>query len=469
VDPGFVFEAQVRRDIDAQKLLQPGQGVVVGVSGGADSMALLTVLHALGRRHGLPLEITVAHLDHGLRGAASERDAAFVSERARALGVRVESERSDGLGASAANLEERAREARSAFFARVADSVGAPSIAVGHTRDDQAETVLQRLARGGGVRSLAAMEPRRADGLVRPLLRRRRHECLAYLAAREVPFVEDDTNRDPAFTRNRIRHQLLPELSRGLGVDMGERLAALAGDLRVEAALAERQVEAVLARQEPDTLRVADVVAAGAGAGRIVHAWLASLGHRAQRAQIETLVEISRSGAASAGLDLADVRVERSYEVLTCRTPGQTTPGADRLRWEVPGALELGSGWLLMAEEAEGSQEAVSAEDPVVDRRAVREALTVRRPEPGDRIRLRAGRRKLSDLFIDLKIPRPERSRLAVVASGTDIIWVPGVAVAADVLPGKSTKRWMRLRAERVDCRQLGSVVEKRLFRVRFG
>ncbi len=472
MDPGYRFEARLRRDLVEQVLARPGDRVVVGVSGGSDSMALLAALRAIGLRHGFAVELFVAHLNHGLRGAASDGDAAFVEARAREWGLSMFVERSAAHGASASNLEERAREERARFFSRVVEATDAHAVAVGHTMDDQAETVIHRLARGGGVRSLAAMEARRPDGLIRPLLGRRREDCVRYLADVGVPFVEDESNRDPAFTRNRIRSEVLPHLSQQLGVDISQRLAHLAADLRVEATLADQRIAEILAEQPSGGLGVDAVRAAGDAAGRLVHAWLAAQGHVGTRAQVEGLVAIAWGPSPSAGIDIRGARAERSYDLLRCRPSGGDAPaGLDPRDWLAPGAVELDSGWRLSAVAAieATAAEGSAAAEVVVDAERVQGALTVRTPLPGDKIRLRAGRRKLSDLFIDTKIPRFERRRLAVVTRGADIVWVPGVAVAANVLPGDETERWMRLRAERVDCRHFGSVVENQVVRVRFG
>lgn len=464
------FERRVAQD--AVGLFEPDDPVVVAVSGGPDSMALLHALLALGRGP-VALRLHVAHLDHGLRGRSSERDAAFVREHALGLGVPAIVEAVRGLSPSDANLEARARDERIRFLFRVAASVGATKIAVGHTRDDQAETVLHRLGRGAGARALASMEMRRGDGLVRPLLRRRRSECEAYLAALGIEARLDESNLDPRFTRNRLRHQVMPGLADGLGVDVVERLAALADDLRVEADLADRWIAGVLEREPGDDLSIDSVVASASAGGRLVHAWLVARGVGPSRSQVEAVVQLARRGSPSAAVDLTGARVERRYEVLTCRRAedAAASPFArDPVSWRAPGQVDLGSGWRLCAAALDGApRERPGTGQAVVDASAVEGTLTVRSPRPGDRIRLRAGRKKLSDLLIDRRVPRVERRRLAVVLKGADIIWVPGVAVAASVTPGEETERWMRLRAERVDCRQMGSVVETQAFRVRFG
>jgi len=435
-------------------------------------MALVTVLRALGVRHDLPLQLCIAHLNHGLRGAAADRDAEFVAARAADWGLPAFIEETKGLSPGTANLEERAREARHRFFVRIAREVGARHVAVGHTLDDQAETVLQRLARGGGARSLAGMEMRREDGVLRPLLRRRRAECRRYLEDLGQSWVEDASNLDARFTRNRIRHDVLPRLAAELGVDVSIRLAALADDLRVESSLADLWLDQALAAQDGDTLSVAAVLGAGPAGGRLLHRWLVERGLRPGRAQVEALVRLAATGGPSGGLDVAGARVERRYDVLTVRRPatGMGARDVGPRRWPAPGAVELGSGWRLSAEALAGAVE--SADGPrevIVDAAQVEGELTVRPLRRGDRIRLRAGRRKLSDVFTDARIPRVERAGLAVVTRGADIVWVPGVAVAYSVLPGSGTQRRMRLRAERLDCCTWGSVVETQEFWVQFG
>lgn len=446
---------------------------MVGVSGGADSSALLAGLHALGAAHRFPLDLHVAHVNHGLRGAESDRDEAFVRERARAWSLPFHGHRVPPGILSGANLESRSRDLRFTFFADVAKEVGAAAIAVGHTRDDQAETLLHRLARGAGPRALASMVVRRADGLVRPLLRFRRAECEAYLTERGLGHVDDRSNDDARFTRNRIRHRVLPVLREELGGDIVERLARLADDLRVEAALADEAQRAQLPASPGEPLPIAAVAAAGIGAGRLVHAWLAASGYLARREQIDALVRVALRGGASDGIDLFGGRVVRDYEVLRIEEPEPEPALVDRSprEWVLPGSVDLKTGWRLAAKVGGAGRPSVRPGEHAVafDQDRILGPVVVRLPEPGDRIRLRAGRRKLSDVLIDQKVPRAERARLAVVSHGADILWVPGIAVAADAVPGDGTRRWIHLRAEPVDCRYFGSVVETQRIRVRFG
>jgi tRNA(Ile)-lysidine synthase len=246
-DPRPGFAAAVRGNLDRLRGDAPGPGVVA-VSGGADSVALLCALAA----DPPPAGLVVAHLNHQLRGPAGDADAAFVTTLFPDLPHRVET--ADVRAAAAGgNLEAAAREVRYAFLARVAAATGAGWVATGHTADDQAETVLHRLIRGTGLRGLRGIAVARelAQGvrLVRPLLTVSRDAVIAYLRAAGQPWREDETNRDPAFTRNRIRHELLP-LLRTFNPVIGDVL----GRLAAQADETFREIEAAAA----DLLRTAE-------------------------------------------------------------------------------------------------------------------------------------------------------------------------------------------------------------------
>lgn len=223
---------------------------VAAVSGGADSVALLRAL-ADG---GWPGGLTVAHLNHRLRGPESDADAAFVAGLCPNFTHRSESIDVSALAASTGdNLEAAARRARYDFLLRVAREVGASWVATGHTRDDQAETVLHRLIRGAGLRGLRGIAERRELGpgvlLLRPMLTVSRAEVIGYLRQIGQPWREDATNADPAFTRNRIRHELLP-LLRQFNPAISETLVRTAAQAEEVYAEVERAAAELLRRAE---------------------------------------------------------------------------------------------------------------------------------------------------------------------------------------------------------------------------
>ena len=224
----------------------PGSTLVVACSGGPDSLALLVGLAELARR--LRLRLVVAHLDHGVRGG-SAADARAVGRRAAALGLPcVSGRRPPGLGSAgpAPQGEAGLRRLRRAFLRRVAREHGADAIALGHTAEDQAETLLLRLTRGTGLRGLAGMRPRRGPW-IRPLLGVTRAQVAEFLRDRRLRARRDPTNDDLRWSRNLVRHRVLPALAR-LNPRAGEALAGAAARLGAVAALLERQARRALAR-----------------------------------------------------------------------------------------------------------------------------------------------------------------------------------------------------------------------------
>ncbi|HET8647157.1 MAG TPA: tRNA lysidine(34) synthetase TilS, partial [Vicinamibacteria bacterium] len=240
-------EAAVRRALAAEGLCSPASTVVAALSGGPDSVALLSALVALRGRYGM--RVVAAHLDHRLR-EESAADAAFcaalcqeldVPLRTSSVDVRARARRQGG------GLEQAARRARYSFLRRVRSAVSADAIAVAHTRDDQAETVLLRLLRGAGRTGLGAMKPR-ARGLVRPLLGVTRQAVLAHLRRRGLAWREDASNADTRLARNRVRHELIPYLEARFNPGVRATLARAAVALAAEQELLETMAGELFAR-----------------------------------------------------------------------------------------------------------------------------------------------------------------------------------------------------------------------------
>jgi tRNA(Ile)-lysidine synthase len=219
--------------------------VVAALSGGADSVALVDALASLRRRRGF--QVVAAHLDHGLRPGSAE-DAAFCEELCRSLDVPLRVGRADVRGRASrerGGLEQAARRERYAFLRRVKDEEAAFAIAVAHTLDDQAETLLLRLLRGAGATGLAGMRPRSRD-VLRPLLAVSRAEVLDHLRERGLGFREDPSNADLVHRRNRVRHELIPYLEERFNPRVRASLARTASVLADEAAHVRREAEALL-------------------------------------------------------------------------------------------------------------------------------------------------------------------------------------------------------------------------------
>src|SRR5277367_4911624 len=196
---------RVAEFIARHRMFKPGQSVGVAVSGGADSVFLLHALRELG------FDLSVIHIEHGIRGAASIADGDYVAHLASTFALPFHIHRAD-VPAIEGNLEEVARNVRQAFYSELIASGAVDRVATGHTRSDQAETVLHRILRGSGLTGLSGILPVTNEGIIRPLLEVDRGEIEAWLSERGIAWREDQTNRDLTYARNRLRHEILPLL-----------------------------------------------------------------------------------------------------------------------------------------------------------------------------------------------------------------------------------------------------------------
>lgn len=383
-------------------LVAAGERVVVGVSGGPDSTALA---HALVR---MGVDVTAAHLDHGWR-PESAADAQAVAVLCRRLGVPLHAERA----ADGARSEAAARAVRYAFLARVAQRVDAAKVAVGHTADDQAETVLLRLVRGAGLDGLSGMPGRRplACGveLVRPLLGCTRAQTLAYCRDNALEWREDATNADPAWLRNRIRKQLLPLLERECNARIRDALLRT-GSLLADDAAALSAWEAREYRLADGAL-VLDASLPIAIRRRLVRRFWAERTGLPPLAAAH-VAQVLRGAASLPRGWHAAWQGERLRLTAAPAADAADPPPPFVYRLPVPGWVDVPEAGLRLT--------AVGSSDPLV----------VRGRRPGDRLRPWGGpgERKLQDLLVDAKVPRELRDRLPVVTTpeGT-LLWVVGV------------------------------------------
>jgi tRNA(Ile)-lysidine synthase len=463
-----MFTNSVLAAIRSDDLLRAGDRVVVAASGGPDSMALLEVLAELRERLGLWL--CVAHLNHGLRGTEAEADAGFVAARAAELGLPARLGQADVAGErhrGGGSLEAVARRVRYGFLARVAEETGAAKVATGHTADDQVETILEGLLRGGGLGALCGMPCRRPMAgaaratLVRPLLDVRRAQVLAYLAERGVGYRVDASNADMAFERNAVRHELLPALEGRVGPVLRGDLLGVARRARVLAAVVEREAGRLVDGGSGEARLGVESVAA---APRLVRraavrlAYQRAGGRGELRRRAIDAVEGLLGGGSGRQVDLAGGLVaRRRYGELHLARPGDAGPVVDAVL-TVPGRVEVAeAGLWVEAEEMPAGQSAppYAAGDPwveVVDLDRVGARLAVRTRRAGDRFQPLGlgGSKKLKDFLIDQRVPRDERGRTLVVAGREGIAWVVGLRVDERAKVGAGTRRLVRLRAGRL-------------------
>jgi tRNA(Ile)-lysidine synthase len=439
--------ARVLRTIRRHDLLPAGARVVVGVSGGSDSVALAHLLLALQSRGGF--QVTgLAHVHHGLRGEAADRDEEFCRRLAAALSIPAYVERVDVRARAERerrSLEDAGRIVRAVVLARAAAALGGDRIAVGHTRDDQAETVLLKLFRGAGTRGLAAIHPR-VGAIVRPLLDIGRDELRAWLGGRALPFVEDETNRDTAFRRNAVRHDLIPVISGQFGPGAIEALARHAEvareDEAVLSSLVLPLVERLVRADESNIAVDCDGVGAVPPAlGRRVALYALRMAGVSEPGfeHALTVLALARGEVQAAQLP-GGVRGRRAggQVLLTSASP---EPPTGRFRYEltVPGSV-----WVPEAGQTVGAELAAAAagalgrlatagpSTAVIRGDELGPELFVRSWVSGDALRPLGlgGRKKLQDLFVDRKVPRAARPRLPLVVDPRDrIVWVPGHAI----------------------------------------
>lgn len=306
-------------------MISPGASVLAAVSGGGDSVLMLRLL--VQHRAACPFELRVAHLNHALRGAESDADEAFVRDLAARHGLAFTSARADltRTPGGPSSIEERARIARRAFLKSTAAAAGCDRIALGHTLDDQAETILMWLLRGTGRRGLAGMSPATADGFIRPLIGVRRAAVRAHLSACGEAYRDDATNEDVTRTRNRIRLRLAPILEAEFEGAI-ERLAAEAELLAPEEAFLDEAAATLLAGAASTIPpRVGEApIALARRAVRLAAEASGNASRRLERDHVDAILDLLRRAAAGQGIDLpGGARAEKGPAGVVIREPGE--------------------------------------------------------------------------------------------------------------------------------------------------
>jgi tRNA(Ile)-lysidine synthase len=430
-------------------LLYPEEKILAAVSGGADSICMLDILHRLRKSTGS--SVVVAHLNHRLRGSESAADADFVREQAEQRGLPFVSA-SSNVRATARragiSLEMAARDARYRFFAREAKKHTCDVVATAHTMNDQAETMLLRLTRGAGSDGLAGILPQTTINgvrVVRPLLFAQRNAIESYLRTRRLHWREDSSNRDEAFLRNRVRAVVLPLLADTLNPAVVPALSRAAEILRAE--------DALLAEQARDVLAACLAAEDGWGLNveefaryplalrrRVVLLWLNAHAVAADFQLVERVLRLAAQRDGSQQINPGcGVLIERRYHILECVPETQPEPLPDRIRIPVPGTIVMpGSGIHCEATIEPGIHRKRSRVGRLpacasLSRSMVgRKQLYLRLRRDGDRIQPMGmkGTRKIQDILVDAKVPRRDRENIPVVECGGTVVWLPGYSVA---------------------------------------
>ena len=419
-------------------MLPRGETVLCAVSGGADSMCLLHLLHSMAEEGGF--RVAAAHYHHGMRGAAADADAAFVSDWCRERGIPCVVERGDVYAEAERRnqgVEETGRQLRYEFLRRTAAELGCGRIATAHHADDNLETLLLHLVRGAGLHGLAGIPPRRGE-IVRPLLTTPRADIEVYLQANGIPHVEDCTNTDESYTRNRIRRQVIPVL-RQLNPRLSERCAETMGYLRADNDYLNAQAAAACchARWAEDDLVIearylADLPAAIAPrAARRLLEMLGDGNTDCSAAHLKAIVELARGDDPSAVVFLPGGKLaQRVYGELLLTTRSEPLPPFHPIPLALDGeTAPEGTPWRVSCRATICPEEGMGRPGAFYLARDALEGLPMLRPrQTGDEIALprRGGTKTVKKLLIDAKVPRRERERIPVLADGRGVAAVAG-------------------------------------------
>ena len=441
-----------------EKMFEPGMTVVVAVSGGSDSIGLLVLLNEL--RVDLGIVLHVVHVNHKLRGEASDNDAAFVADTVKerfglpcTVLIRDVAEAVRETGGS---VEERARDIRYMCLKEVARQIGAERIAIGHTLNDQAETVLLRLLRGSGTRGLGGIVPVRDGLFVRPLLSTTKDEIVTYLRSRNIPFVEDASNCDLRFMRNRVRHELLPLLQARYNRRIVRRLDWTAKILRDDEAyfddLLSGEVLPRVVKSSWSTKIVLDVpqffTYHVAIRRRVLRRVIMRLSLSPYFPTAETIERLLRLTEEDAGFSTVTGAVQaQRFKSLLILSRGNLPPFVRLL--QVPGITDIPE---LQASVSvhyiQLSDENLSYHNPDralldVDTIADLPSMTVRSRVPGDTFHPYGtkGRKSVARYLLDAKVPRFLRDEIPVLVDRQDILWVIGQRIAHPYRISETTRR----------------------------
>jgi tRNA(Ile)-lysidine synthase len=457
---------QIAHTIRSRGLIEPGQHLLVAVSGGPDSVALLSLLHRL--RTSWSLTLTAVHYNYGLRGAESDADQRFVETLCRRLKIPLHVRRLEvGSVRHQASLQAAARELRYRAMTDLAGECGADRIVLGHTADDQAETVLLWIFRGAGLTGLSGMPACRNGMIVRPLYETRRGDILAYLAETGLPSRQDSSNAKPLYLRNRIRQEVLPVAQRVVPSTV-EALCRLADICREDDAYLDQQMA---------TLCDGKLRRWGTGGWAVDRAFLQQIPRAMQRRVVRELLRRCDAARRSPSLHT----VEHILQVVTRRGipagvvlgPIHLTVGQDLVRVRSAGAYDAnqerradagpvvlgvpgqvvwqGTGQVIRTEEScDGAGDAADHGKSriVVDADRLSGPLVVRGWQPGDRFYpagMKGRSKKLQDFFTDYKVPRPLRPRIPLVVAPEGIVWVVGYRQDERWMPAPVTKRCLMI------------------------
>jgi tRNA(Ile)-lysidine synthase len=441
MDPIRDTVSKVKETIFRYQMLAPGDLCIVGVSGGPDSVCLLDILHELGKA--LEIRLVVAHYDHGLREKEDESETRFVRRLASSMALPFESEKASSLKeGDTSSVEERARNARYAFFEKLKDKLGAQKIALGHNLNDQAETVLMRFLRGSGPAGLTGIPPTREHTIIRPLIEIQREEIESYLKARDLSYVIDSSNLQTDYLRNKIRLELLPQLLE-YQPRLIDHLGQLARIMGSDNKYLEEHAEDWVAR-EAEQGSAGDIFIPVQSfldlpppiRNRVTRHVLRKVRKNLRRidhGHIESVHMLAKSKDPQGILNLPNgLTVKRVYDKLGFLAGHGDKPVKFYYQLDGVGTYYLEEIGRYITLEEMGRDADLNLQNQewmaYLDADELQYPLILRNFRPGDRfVPLgMAGHKKIKDFFIDLKIPSEMRALTPILVNQDTPVWICG-------------------------------------------
>ncbi|HDM76438.1 MAG TPA: tRNA lysidine(34) synthetase TilS [Deltaproteobacteria bacterium] len=458
---------KVLKTIIKYRMIEPGDRILIALSGGPDSVALTCLLKDLQPR--LEISLFAAHLNHGLRGTESDLDAEYAVQFARSMDIPITVEKADVLAYKKQHrlsLEMAAREVRYHFLTKTARTLELNKIATGHTANDQAEEILLNLIRGTGLTGLAGIPPVRENLFIRPLIRCFKSELIEYLREKNITFRTDSTNVDSTYLRNKIRHNIMPLLME-INPEVIKTISKTAEIIRDEEQFWVEYTGEILRNisdynEKPRSLviKIPDLLGLPVAVQRrIVRAAVIKLESKIWGIgfdRIEDILKMCKSDTSRAAIHLhGDIMAEKITDHLMFRPKKDIEKPWPDIAIDAPGTYEIENLFHAVIHVEFLPPKAVDHRklgkyEAAIDADKVKLPLTVRSFRPGDRFKPLGlgGTKKLQDFFVDEKIPRYQRPYIPIICDREKIIWIVGYRLDERVKITPETKRILYIRIE---------------------